>query len=309
MMKIAKGFRALMAYAIQTDPKVIPVANWKELPYTTTSLTASYEKTASETIRDTRVESKGMVTKATAQGDVGTEFFYGVYDDFMAGAAYNDWQANVLTFGGDIEKMFAIDRFNKDAGVAHLFLGCAINTFKLSISDGQLTGLTFGVMARGYENKSDDTRYAVDIVNATDLVPASALMVKDFKINGALTNGVACVKAFDLEVNNNIQQIACIGDGIFAGGLAEFKQSTTGNLTLAYGKQSQAYVNNQVTGNTIGIEFTVHFEGKGDYVFSLPSIQVTGDVPSGGSNDVLDQAFSYSVADTPMTITRKPVTI
>lgn len=308
MMKLAKGFRALMAYAPQTDAAVIPTAGWKELPYTSASLTASYENTESETIRDTRIQSKGMVSKASAQGDVSAEFFYGVYDDLIAASAYNDWKNNVLSFGGTDEKMFAIERFNKDAGIAHLFTGCAVNTFKLGISDGKLLDLTFGIMARNYQNKLDDTQYSAKVVAATNLTPASTLTVKDFKINGALTNGVACVKAFDVEVNNNIQQTTCIGNGsIFAGGLAEMKQTVTGNLTLAYSKQSQEYVNAQVKGDTLDIEFTVHFEGKGDYVFRFPKIQVSGDVPSGGGNDILDQAFKFTAVEDAVTITRVPV--
>lgn len=307
MIPVAKGFRALMAYAVQNDPAVIPTANWKELPYVSTSLTATYETTQSETIRDTRVQSKGMVSKASAQGDVTAEFFYGTYDDFMAGAAYSEWANNVLTFGGTTEKIFAIDRFNKDVGISHLFLGCAVNTFKMSVSDGKLLDLVFGLMARSYQNKSDDTQFASAIVSAGELTPASVLTVKDFKINGALTNGVACVKAFDLEVNNNITQTSCIGTGdIFAGGLAEMKQTVTGNLTLAYGKQSQEYVNAQIKGDTLSIEFTVHFEGKGDYTFNLPNIQVSGDVPSGGGGDILDQAFTFTAVSTPITITRVP---
>jgi len=309
MVAIAKGARAIMSYAPQTDSNVKPTTGWKNLPYKSVSLSPKYESTQSETITDSRVESSGLVSKATVEGDIGTELSLGTYDDLLAGVAFNDWQDNVLVFGGEIEKMFAFERFQKDIGIAHYFNACMINTFKMSIAEGQLVSADFGVISRGYDEKSDGTVFALNPTAQPFLYKASSLSVQDIKIDGVTTRGVACAKSFDMEVNNNGQSVTCLGSGIYASGIAEMKQAVTGNLTLAYSRGSHDIVKNQITGATVSVEVILTFKDKsgalkGSYVFTLPMIQVTGDIPSGSMNDLLNQQITYRAVEQAITIKR-----
>lgn len=306
-VSIAKGARTTLNYALQTDAQVTPTEGWKNLPFKSVSLGAKYDLTKSETIRDSRIESAGLVTKATVDGDIGVEFARTIYDDFLAAVAFNDWQGDVLTIGGTTEKMIAIERIQKDIGVAELYNACMVNNFKMSISEGKLVDATFGLMGRGYESKLDGTTFSTNITPAPATIDkASSLTVEDIKVDGLTVKGRACAKAFDLEINNNAQVIACLGGGIYASGLAELQTSVSGNLTLAYSKVSKGFVDNQITGKTLKLEVTIGLANGGSYVFAMPMIQVSGDTPSGGINDILDQQIKYTVVEQAMTITRVP---
>lgn len=308
MMKLTKGRALSLAYAPQTDSAIIPLTGWKELPYKSSSLAPNYETTASETIRDTRMATKDAVTKATAGGDTEHEFFWSVYDDFMAGMAFNEWTNDILTLGGNNEKVFAIEHYHRDAGIAHLFLGNSVNTMKISISDGAFISLGFGFISRDYQNKMDDTRFAKDIVLAENLNPASPIHVTDLKLDGALTAGVACVKSLEITHSNNMEQTNCIGTGkVFNAGVAEMDLQSTGNIVIAYGKQAQAFVNKQVDGGTISLEFTINFPQQGAYRFNYPAIQVKGKPPS--DNGLLNQTLEIKSVAIPPTITRIPAVV
>lgn len=305
LVPTSKGALTVMSYALQTDPDKIPTTGWKNLPYRSTSLTPKYESVDSETITASRIESAGATISASADGDIEVEFAKDVYDDFLSAVAFNNWAGNVLTFGGKTEKMFAIERNNSDIGIAHYFKAAMVNSFRLNIAPKQLVTATFGMMARGYENKTDGTTFSVNPTPVAEFDTASSLSIEDIKIDGVTVKGVACAKAFDLEVNNNAQIVECLGSGIFASGIAEMRQTVSGNLTLAYTKMSQGFVDNQVNGGKFSIEVTIRFDDGSKYVFALPMVQVKGgEIPSGGVNDILDQQISYKAVDQAITITK-----
>lgn len=306
MINFSKQFTNSLSYALQTTAATIPTTGWKELPRTTHSLTINTEFTNSETIRDTRVENKGRVTKATAGGDINTEFFYGAYDDFLSGVAYNDWVGNVLTFGGSKEKMFAIEAYDRITNIAEVFLGSVVNTFKLDVGSDGLIKLGFGVMSRTYQEKDDGTRYATAVNMLTDYEPASPIDITEIKIDGVTTTGTACVSAFSIDVNNNVQSTTCIGTGdIFNAGLAEMKQTVGGNFTLGLTTQSHALIRKQLSGDTLNIEFTVNFPKQGSYKFTIPEAQLT-ETPKSDNNGLMYVNLGIKSVDSPITITRAP---
>ena len=305
-MQLSKTFTSALSYAAQTDAAVIPTTGWKELPRTNHNLTINTEFTNSETIRDTRVENKGRVTKATAGGDVSAEFFYSVYDEFLSGAAYNDWVGDVLTFGGNKEKMFAIETYDRVNTIAEVFLGTVVNTLKLDVGSDGLIKLDFGLMARTYKEKDEGTRYATAVTLASNLTPASPIDITDIKIDGVTTTGTACVTALSLDVNNNVQSTTCIGTGdIFNAGLAEMKQTVGGNLTLGFTKQSHALVRKQLSGETLNIEFTVNFPNQGSYRFVIPQAQLS-EASKTENNNLMYMNLGIKSVESPITITRIP---
>lgn len=304
-MKLSKTFTSVLAYAPQSDPIVIPTTGWKELPRTSHNLAITTEFTNSETIRDTRVENKGRVTKATAGGSVGTEFFYGAFDDLLSAVAFNEWVGDVLTFGGTTEKMFAIEAFDKAANVAEVFTGTSVNSLKIDIGADGLIKLDWGFMSRSYKEKSDGTRYSTGVTLAQDLVPASPIDITDIKIDGVTTMGVACVTALSLDINNNMQSTVCIGTGdIFNAGLAEMKQVVGGSLTLGFTTQTHQFVKKQITGETLDIEFNVVFPSIGTYNFKIPKAQLT-EASKTENNNLTYSQLSIKAVENPITITRK----
>ncbi|AKG19245.1 hypothetical protein AAX09_07515 [Moraxella bovoculi] len=299
---MSRGSKIQINYAPQTTEEV-PKTGWKVLPYKSNGLSASFEKTDSETITDSRISSAGLVTSGALSGDIEVEFSKDVYDDLLSAAACNNWSGNALTFGGDVVKNYAVEVAFKDVGIFHYYGGVRVNTFELSLADSGYATAKFGLMGSDYKNQND-TAFSKTPTPAGQLQKVTSLSVEDIKIDGVTTKGVACVTAFDFKLDNNIQEQRCFGGGIFAKNLLEMMAKMDGNMTLAYGKKAQEIVNKQMTGATIAIEVTLKFPDGSKYVLNIPKAQVNGETPNGGMNDLITQAVTYTVVEQAPTITK-----
>lgn len=294
---MARGNKVVLAYAPQTDTSTKPASGWKTLPRTSDSLNNSVELTDSETINDSRLKTAGMVTSANAEGDVEVEMIKGTYDDLIEAAAGNNWATDTVTFGGDVVKMFALEKGHKDIGQYHYWSGMRVNSFSLDIPESGFIGMTFGFMGSGYETAA--VQYSSAPTPSATSPKATSLSVTDVKIDGVTTKGVSCVTAFSFEVNNNIERQNCLGAGLYGNELMEMMADITGSLTLAYSKNTQALLDKQLKGAPVKIEVTITFNDDPDtYVLTIPKAQIAGDVPSGGM-EKLETQLTYTVyADT-----------
>lgn len=301
---MSRGTKAILAYAPQVTVGTIPAAaDFKTLPRTSDSLNNSVEMTDSETINDSRIKTAGLVTSATAEGDVEVEFIKGTYDDLMAAAAGNEWvdgtptTTSTLTFGGDVTKMFAIQKHNKDIGQFHLWQGMQVNTFNLTIPAEGFITMSFGFMGSSYDNAI--TAYAADPTSSATSPKATSLSVGDIKIDGSTLKNVACVTDFSFELTNNIENRKCLGSGLYGSKLMAMLADMTGSLTVAYSQHTQSLINKQLTGAPVKIEADIKLSDDTVYRLTIPKAQISGDIPSGGK-DLLDATLNYSVyADTP----------
>lgn len=294
---MSRGNRVVLNIAQQSDVDVVPQDNWKNLPYKSENLDHKVELTDSETITASRLKTAGIPTKASVEGDIEVEFAKGAFDDLMAAAAGNDWTGNKLIFGGDVQKMFAIEKGFADVGEYHYFKGMRVNTFKLDIPEQGFIGATFGFVGQGYEQGK--AAYAVTPAVTNMSQKASSITVGDIKINGSTLKGVACAKSLSFEVTNNIDSVPCLGGGLYPRNLLEMMADITGSMTLAYASTAQTYLNNQITGTPISIEATINTPDGSSYTLTIPKAQISGSLPTGGK-DLTNADISYTViADTP----------
>lgn len=299
---MSRGSKIQLSYALQTNDKT-PTAGWKVLPYKSNGLTASFEKTDSETITDSRIQQAGLVTSGSLAGDIEVEFAKEAYDEWLSAVAGNEWASNVLTFGGDVVKQFAIEVAYKDVGIYHLYSACRLNSFELALSDNGYAIAKFGIKGSDYKNQND-TAYSRSPTTTGNLQRVTALSVEDIKIDGVTTKGVACATEFSFKLDNHIQEQRCLGGGIFAGKLLEMMAKMEGSLTLAYGKKAQEIINKQMTGATVAIEMTLKFPDNSKYVLAIPKAQVNGETPNGGMNDLIKQSVNYTVVEQAPTLTK-----
>lgn len=301
---MSRGSKVVLNYAPQTN-KDVPKTGWKNLPYTSNSLSVSFENKESETITDSRITQAGLPTSGQVQGDITIELAKDYYNEWLAAAAFNEWQGNVLTFGGDVAKQFAVEVAYKDVGVYHLYAGLLVNKLKLSIEEDSYAMLTLGLIGKDYKNQND-TAFSKTPTPSGTLERVSSLSVEDIKIDGVTTKGVACATRFEFELDNTIQANKCLGDGLFAGNLSEMMANMTGNLTLVYGKKAQEFVNKQMTGATVSIEVTLKFRDNSKLVLLIPKAQVKGEAANGGKNEIIKQQLNYTVVEQAPTLTKTP---
>ena len=296
---MSRGVKAVLAYAVQTDVAVKPLTGWKSFPRKSDSLNHKVEMTESETINDSRIKTAGLVTSASAEGDVECEFIKGTYDDLIAAAAGNVWAGGKVSFAGDVATMFALEKQHKDidSGLYHYWGGMRVNTFKLDIPETGFIGLTFGFMGSGYENGS--TAYSVTPTVSPTAPKAASITVGDIKINGSTMRNIACITQFSFEANNNIERQNCLGGGLYGAKLLEMMADITGSMTLEYATVAQGYLSTQITGTPIAIEATINTPDGSSYVLTVPKAQISGSLPTGGKDRTRAELSYTVIADVP----------
>ena len=299
---MSRGNKVVLTYAPQADIGVKPTTGWKTLPRKSDSLNHTVELTDSETINDSRIKTAGMPTSANAEGDVEVEFIKSTYDDLLEAVAFNAWDDNVLTFGGNTQKLFAIEKKYADIGQYHYFAGMTVNKLSLSIPESGFIGMTFGFMGSGYQTGTD--AFAVSPTVSKTEPKASTISVESITIDSENLKGVACITEFNFELDNGMERQNCIGAGLYGAKNLEKMANISGSLTLAYSQKAQSIVNKQLTGATIAISAVIAFADGSKYTLAIPKAQVSGDIPSGGANDILKAQLNYTVVEIAPTLTR-----
>lgn len=294
---MSSGARVVTAYAPATNKDEKPLAGWKILPNKTNGLTNTMTLTKSELVSDSRLERAGMVSSAEVSGDIDSEFMFGAFDDLMEGAFWNSWtgeKPKKLEIG-ETRKMFAISKDFKDINVNHIFTGCHVDTFSLSVNTDALIQVKFGFKGLGYEESKTES-FAKTPTTLEDNRKASGLSIGTIKINNSPLG--VCVESFELELNNQSEVQKCLGKGSYYGGnLLAMIANVTGKMTIAYSQAAHDILDNQRTGATISVEVPIEFSDEDKYIIKLPKVQISGDIPSPSGTELAKADVTFTVVD------------
>ena len=281
------------------------------IPFTEITLDAAATKEDSNSILDSRLAQKGAVTGVEYAGDLNSEWRFGVFDDLIAAAAFNNWQADTpvidqdtLTFGGTTRQSFSVLRGYTDINNYHTFRGVHVNTVNISIPEQGLVTIGFGLMGKG---RTVASSLPAGTVTTPTLTPTfSNVSVGDILIDGVSQVGVACITAFDFTWDNTMQVQRCLGAGLDIGALIETMANGTGSFTAAWSTGAAANYEKQFTNTTIGLQVVIKDSSNNEYVLTLPKVEITASLPSGGNSDILQASFEYRVVEQAPTLVRKP---
>lgn len=301
---MSSGNRVVTYYTEETTIGETPATpTWETLRFTTNELTPTVNTSASEEIRADRMRSGSTIDSIDYAGDIGVEFSAGSFDQLLAGAFYNDWAADTLTIG-TTEKSFTFVKGYADVNTWHTFTGVHISTFSLDIpEEGKITA-TFGTMGMGYEDGLTDPTSG-DTVNAptTTVALGSGTGVGEILVDGVSLAGQACISSMTLELDNTIQTQRCLGlTG--PGALRATTAAVTGTLTMAWSQAGFAQWGKTFTREPIAIVIPLQDAAGNTYTLSLPEVEIDGDLPSGGLEDILQVELNYTARNTPPSITR-----
>ena len=281
------------------------------IPFTEITLDAAATKEDSNSILDSRLAQKGAVTGVEYAGDLNSEWRFGVFDDLIAAAAFNDWQTDTpvidqdtLTFGGTTRQSFSVLRGYADINNYHTFRGVHVNTVNISIPEQGLVTIGFGLMGKG---RTVASSLPAGTVTTPTLTPTfSNVSVGDILIDGVSQVGVACITAFDFTWDNTMQVQRCLGAGLDIGALIETMANGTGSFTAAWSTGTAANYEKQFTNTTIGLQVVIKDSSNNEYVLTLPKVEITASLPSGGNSDILQASFEYRAVEQAPTLVRKP---
>lgn len=300
---MSSGAKQLTRVGFEASPGVI-ATTWNTFAFTTNGLDASAQTTESQTIKDSRIAAGTLVTGVEVQGDIESEWSYGIQDGVLELVAFNAWNSNVLTFGGTSRKTLSIIRGFTDIDNFQVFTGCHINQWTLSIPDSGIVTSKFSIMAMkriAYEVAPTGT-----VTPAGDAIPFTSLSTGDILIEGEKKAGM-CVTQIELTIDNTMQIQKCLDYENNISGILETIMKGSGNFTVAWSKNTAELYEKQFLNEPISLEYSLKDKDGNKYTLSLPNVLVSAPLPSGGAGDILNTQFSFTVADAAPTLKRIPI--
>ncbi|MBJ8476124.1 MULTISPECIES: phage tail tube protein [Acinetobacter] len=300
---MSSGAKQLTRVGFEASPGVI-ATTWNTFAFTTNGLDASAQTTESQTIKDSRIAAGTLVTGVEVQGDIESEWAYGIQDGVLELVAFNAWNSNVLTFGGTSRKTLSIIRGFTDIDNFQVFTGCHINQWTLSIPDSGIVTSKFSIMAMkrtAYEVAPTGT-----VTPAGDAIPFTSLSTGDILIEGEKKAGM-CVTQIELTIDNTMQIQKCLDYENNISGILETIMKGSGNFTVAWSKNTAELYEKQFLNEPISLEYSLKDKDGNKYTLSLPNVLVSAPLPSGGAGDILNTQFSFTVADAAPTLKRIPI--
>lgn len=301
---MSSGNRVVTYYTPETTVGTTPEApTWATLRFTSNAMTPTVNTSASDEIRSGRMRGNSTIDSIDYSGDIGVEFSAGSFDDLLAGAFYNDWATDVLTIG-TTEKSFTFVKGYADVSTWHTFTGVHISTMSLDIpEEGKITA-TFGTMGMGYEGSLTNPTTGDTITPATTTVAiGTGNGVGDVLVDGVSLAGEACISAMTLELDNTIQAQRCLGKA-GPGALRATTAAITGSLTMAWSQAGYAQWQKTFTREAIAIVMPLVDSAGNEYTITLPEVEIDGDLPEGGLEDLIQVELNYTARNTPIYITR-----
>ncbi|WP_274621289.1 phage tail tube protein [Pseudomonas sp. YL2] len=301
---MSSGARVVSYIIAEVTPGVTPTGTWDTLRLTGNALTPTVNTQVSDEITDTRLSQGSVATSIDIGGDLTAEFSFGSFDQLLEAAFYGNWTSNVLSVG-DTRHTFSIAKGYDDVGVYGVFKGAHVSTFALDIpSDGKITS-TFNMACLDY---ADSETPIVVSPNAPTTTPfLSNNNVGTILVNGQSLEGVACVSAMTVNLDNSLQTQRCLGsDSLGPGAHIATEAAITGSITLAWSKRAWEIWKNTFTRAPIGVVFPITDSLGNKYTFNFPAVEVDGELPNGGKRDLIEVTLNYTVAKVSPTITRVP---
>ncbi|QHF03340.1 hypothetical protein N015_13350 [Pseudomonas asturiensis] len=289
----------------EVTPGVTPTTgSWDTLRLTGNTLSPTVNTQASDEITDSRVSQGSVATSTDIQGDLTAELSYGSFDKLFEAAFYGTWTGNVLTVG-DTRRTFTVAKNFTDVSVFTLFKGMHVSTFAMDIpSDGKITA-TFTMMGLDYAD--GDTNTVTTITPPTVTPFMSNINVGTLLVDGASLEGVACVSAMTINLDNSLQTQRCLGNGkLGPGAHIATEAAITGSLTLAWSNRAWQLWKNQFTRAPIAVSFPITDSLGNTYTLNFPALEIDGDLPNGGKRDLIEVTLNYTVSKLAPTITRAP---
>ncbi|HEK1684110.1 TPA: Ig domain-containing protein [Pseudomonas putida] len=287
----------------EVTPGVTPTTgNWDTLRLTSNTLSPTVNTQVSDEITESRISQGSVATSADIQGDLVGELSFGSFDKLFEAAFYGTWTGNVLTVG-DTRHTFTIAKNFNDVGVYTLFKGMHVSTFALEVpSDGKITA-TFGMAGLDYADGESNTVAATNPPTTSPFM--SNINVGTLTIDGQSMEGIACVSALTMNLDNSLQAQRCIGNSkLGPGAQIATEAAITGTITMAWSKRAWQIWKNTFTRLPIALSFPITDSLGNSYTLNFPALEVDGDLPNGGKRELIEVSLNYTVAKVAPTITR-----
>lgn len=273
------------SYCKEDDFGVIPdTPEMRGLRHTSNSMILSKDTFQSDELRSDAQISDLRHGNKQASGDIGIEFSYQEYDDFLVAAIRAvGWQTDVNTgddyiVAGTKMTSFLIQRVFNDIGQYEYFTGCEVNSLSLNIETNAMVTGTINFVGKdiGFTTASLDPD------------PNPSFTDSPFDgFKGQLIEGgapIAVVTSLELSIENSIEAAFVIGSDS-AGALTAGRINITGTISAYFANMDllKKFVDEEET----SIVFMLGDGARKSYRFTLPRVKYSGgDNPVDGEGPV-----------------------
>lgn len=266
-----------------------PTPEFKELPYSGSTLEASIEAIEDERLggRDVKCHTQGNMSVA---GDINSFLAYGDYDDLLEAAFCSSWAADTPLVGTDelkngIERkgFTFLHQYNDFSPVGYeYFTGCEVNTLNIEMTPGQNVAVTFGIV--GQDSPSDDF---VEITGSTYTSASSECPFAGFRATVEIDGQtVAVATQLSTNIENGIEGTYTLGSKTVSSQKSIGKFTATGTLTVQFVDYTlyQKYRRNE------SVDMVYMFENKDGSTLTIrqPNTKITSaSRPVSGEGEII----------------------
>jgi hypothetical protein len=271
MTDVARGSRVGVTYAMEDTWGSIPTDGVAyELRVTGVGVNLSKDSFQSNELRSDRQISDLRHGMQSISGDIPVELSYDSFDDIIESAMYNDWTSAETIITGTTKKSFTLQKYFSDIGQYHVFPGCVVNTWNISVTPNGIITSTFNVM--GEEMTTSETAVLPAASAVSSYSPFDSF-------SGTLTEGGtvnALITSIDFSLSNGLSTLPVIGSDKTIG-LVDGRANITGTVSAYFANSTLLDKFIDETESSLSFQLT---DGTRSYTFTMPRIKYSGgDVP------------------------------
>jgi hypothetical protein len=279
MVDVARGSRVGVTYAMEDSwGSVATDGTAYELRVTGIGVNLTKDSFQSNELRSDRHIADLRHGLQSVSGDISVELSYDSFDDIIESAMYEEWETDDTIVTGTTEKSFTLQKYFSDITQYHVFPGCVVNTWNISVTPNGIITSTFNVMGEEM------------ITSATSVLPAASAKssYSPFdSFSGTLTEGGvtnALITSIDFSLSNNLSTLPVIGSDKTIG-LVDGRANITGTVSAYFANSTllDKFINE--TESSLSFQLT---DGTRSYTFTMPRIKYSGgDVPVNGEGPIV----------------------
>lgn len=279
-------------YVPETTYGVTPVTDPAFIDFRHTGFTLAVTKNSAvseELHSDRQIKDFRHGTRAVG-GDLSIELSATSFDDFLEAGLLGTWTADVL-LAGVTRRSFSVLRHFTDQIAAdkpyHLFTGCEVDTFSLSVpADGIVTG-AFGMVGQNETLNQDLSALGTPTFGDPTTTEVFDSFTGTVKEGGAV---IAIISEIALSLSNGIATRYAVGsDETLEPSIG--RSNLTGSITAYF--EDAALLEKFLNETTTSLEFTLTDKAGNSYTFLVPKIKYTGGQPDATGEDSIPLSLPF----------------
>lgn len=270
---------------------------WTVLRRTNDALSLGTETVRSNNVRSDRLRDAQKVVTQTVGGTIDFEMTASEYDDLIAAAMCNTWEADTpdvgtdqIKVGTDTTKFEVLKSFlDEDRHVQ--FTGMEVASLSITMNSAERITAQVTFAGSGADYEYDPSTDTFSTPSAAMFFDASNNL-SEITFDGEPLTGT-CITGMTLTIDNSHQTEQCIGS-VFQDHYKGSANITT-SKTLRMTAEAYDIWKNMLTNTPIAFDFRM---GDGDsyYDFSAVKEYLSGDLPGGGVDELLSFELTGALA-------------